>query len=486
MNIFNQKFIYSCLPDLASVAIADGEIDVIKSTAIINSLAIRQGEPTLRFNQQTQQLLRGMIKFFINAATLNRILSLQDRQKLALICGAGISGLCTAIELLAAGYRVIIAEKRTAFTRFNLINLDVEVQRFLQDHKLLEKFEKRVAGRIKFHKYLLFTQNGIQDLGSEDVSKLKATCVPFTEEYFDKIFTEGGIYSVKIKDLQDFLLEEAINAGAHIFGNVTTKVLERNKYAGTAKTELSGYGNYMEPIILEPDLQFIAEGAKSTSADELGMETEEIQTACSGESWIFGNAKYHGEETYVISVIDIASSKLRIANLIFNSQVGEINIALTAKASLRRSRIEASILKMLHKVLEYAKIPENPQSLLAVVDKPVHIKNIKRKSFSRDNIFCIGDSAGHSSPLAGMGGTICMTFTPHAIRQLINNIKLNSEMLHHEFATTSDTGAKKWIDKSQTIKKRCLKFFEQRELYHKVSQIEDEPQHHDAKNLGAI
>lgn len=486
MNIFNQKFIYTYLPELASVAIADGKIDVTKATTVINTIAIRHGEPILHFNHSAQLMLRNLIQFFVNAATLNRIFSLQEQKKLALICGAGISGLCTALELIANGYRVIIAEKRTEFTRFNLINLDVEVQRFLKDHKLLEKFEQRVAGRIKFHKYLLFTKGGIKDLDIEDVSKLKATGVPFIPEAFDKLFTEGGIYSVKIKDLQNFLLEEAINAGAYIFGNVTTEVLVRSKDGGTSKTQIRGYNNYMEPIVVEPNLQFIAEGAKSSTPEDLGMARQEIPSACSGENWIFGNTRYNGRETYVISVIDVATSKLKVANLIFNAKVGEINIALTSDANIQRSSIESNILKMLHKVLTYAKIPENPQSLLTAVNQPVHIKNIKLSKYSIGNIFCIGDSTGHSSPLAGMGGTICMTFTPHSVRQLLSDIKFSPKTLHSKFHITIDTGACKWIHKSHTIKTRCLKFFDNQESCCAEQEANNESEHVSQKHVGGI
>ena len=81
----------------------------------------------------------------------------------------------------------------------------MESQRFLKKFGLLNEFEKAVAGRIRTHKYVLSEEKGMRHLGSSDVSKLQPSKVPFEPEFFNDLFNEDGIYSVRIKDLQTFL-----------------------------------------------------------------------------------------------------------------------------------------------------------------------------------------------------------------------------------------------------------------------------------------
>jgi 2-polyprenyl-6-methoxyphenol hydroxylase-like FAD-dependent oxidoreductase len=78
--------------------------------------------------------------------------------KLALISGAGIAGLAASFELVARGYKVVIVEKRDTFDRFNVINIDVEAQRFLKKFGLFDEFETSIAARIKEHRYILFNR----------------------------------------------------------------------------------------------------------------------------------------------------------------------------------------------------------------------------------------------------------------------------------------------------------------------------------------
>jgi 2-polyprenyl-6-methoxyphenol hydroxylase-like FAD-dependent oxidoreductase len=69
----------------------------------------------------------------------------RPKSPLAIISGAGISGLAASFEIRLRGYQVIIAEKRDCFSRFNVINLNVEAQRFLKKFHLLDEFEQFVT-----------------------------------------------------------------------------------------------------------------------------------------------------------------------------------------------------------------------------------------------------------------------------------------------------------------------------------------------------
>ena len=287
--------------------------------------------------------------------------------KLALISGAGIAGLAASFELVARGYKVVIVEKRDTFDRFNVINIDVEAQRFLKKFGLFDEFETSIAARIKEHRYILFKKDGIhEDLGVSDVSQLQPSNLPFEPEYFHKLFEQDGFYSVRIKDLQTFLANKALDAGVTLLSK--------------------------RPL-LQPDLIFLAEGTHSTSANQFGMESKKVNNECSGENWIFGNINYAGKETFVVSVIDISKNKLEIANIIFNAKIQEINIAVTSEQYLSQEAIQLRVLDIAKRVFSLLKIDEVPQSLIASVLKPVHIVNRKRVIYSKHNIFCIGDTS---------------------------------------------------------------------------------------------
>lgn len=416
-------------------------------------ISIINGQYNLNIDVNKLNELIYLINSSIKSAVLNYGLLPKSMQKLAVISGAGIAGLSASLELINRGYKVIIAEKRSDFTRFNIINLDIDVQRFLNKFGLLAEFERDVAGKIKFHKYVLSTENGIEHLGTSDVSQLRFSNIPFSPEFFDKLFTNDGVYSVKIKDLQNFLAKKALDAGIHIFGNVETNVLEANDESN--KIKITGLYDEME---LKPDLFLIAEGAHSTTASHLGMENKQVVNECTGEEWIFGNFKYSGSETFVVSVIDTSGDELEIANIIFNSKVHEINVAITSRGNLSQDAINARLLSIVNKVLISQNIDEKPE-LISAVTNPVHIINEKRSVYSKGNVFCIGDAAGHSSPLAGMGGTLGLTLVPATVVKLIEDSEKNKEERHDNFDRHSDASVKRWMNKSEIIKTHCLGLF---------------------------
>ncbi len=412
--------------------------------------------------QHEIEMLRKEFEFYITNAAINDCLNFKSSRTLALILGAGIAGLAASFELLAAGFNVIIAEKRTTFDRFNVINLDVESQRFLKKFGLLDEFEESVAGRIMTHNYVLFDEKGMQDLGSSDVNKIQPSTVPFEPEFFNMLFHEDGIYSVRIKDLQNFLAKKALEYGVHIVGNIESEILNFSKTGDVSTVILRGKDSSFDSVELKPGLIFIAEGTHSTTAKQLDLKTIEVKNECTGENWIFGNMRYAGKETFVISVLDASQDSLEIANIIFNAYIHEINIAVTSKKHLSQELIEQRILKLVGRVFSYLNINDQQESLIRTVKEPVHIINENRVDYSRGNVFCIGDAAGHSSPLAGMGGTLGLTLVPRTIEQLVTDSKQQPSALHNHFHQFTDAYTTRWISKSATVKKHCLSFFKRK------------------------
>lgn len=471
MQIVEQKYFHDCLSELIHVTLADGKINKIKAVTIIYRIGLIHNQPPVFFNRRGIKVLRHVIDFRITTSALKCGLYFRAPCKLALISGAGIAGLAASFELRAKGFKVVIAEKREAFTRSNVINFNVEIQRFLKKFDLLKEFEESVAARIKSHRIVHIGKKGSQDLAHSDVSQLRLSNVPFEPENFNKLFSEDGIYSVKIQDLQTFLARKALEAGVQIFGKVEVEFLARTQAGGVSKVQITGKDSRCNPMVVQPQLFFVAEGTHSTTAEQLGLKTSVVKNECSDEHWIYGNVEYSGKETFVVSIIDTSERDLQIANVIFNAKIHAINIAVTSKKLLSQTLIQERILRIVQQTFRLENIKGMPQSLITVVKNPVHVKNEKRVKFSRDNIFLIGDAAGHSSPLAGLGGTLGLTLIPRTIIQLLNDREKHSQNMHKDFERFSEAYILRWMEKSLQVKKLCLSIFNKEQILNKGSEL---------------
>lgn len=377
-------------------------------------------------------------------------------KKTALISGAGIAGLAAAFELQAKGFDVVIAEKRSDFSRFNVINLNREVQAFLRKFNLLEEFETSVAARIQEHQIVICGNKGAKLFASSDVSKLQFEGRLNTDPAkFKDLFEEDGIYSVQIRELQAFLARKAAQIGIQILSESEIKIDQPLANGRVSKIEITQKNGSSSPLTLTPDLFVIAEGAHSSSAQELEMANDEhdvVKNACTGENWIFGNVKYSGDKTFVISMIITAQKTLQIANVIFNAKNKIVNVTVTSdEKNLNSIEINRLILETAKKAFDFAKIKEHIE-ILETVQKPVHITNRIASLCSKGNVFRIGDAVGHSSPLAGLGGTLGLTLVPCTVEKLLDDHQKESHELHDNFKTYSQAYIGKWIDKSVMVK----------------------------------
>lgn len=409
------------------------------------------------FDNHSQVSPREKIETLVTRAAIDSALRFRTSGRLALISGAGISGLAASFELLARGYKVCIVEKRNAFSRFNVINLDVETQRFLKKFGLLDEFEKTVPGRLESHQYVLVEASGMKSIGISDVRHLQHGSQDLEPKFFNDLFKEDGIYSVRIKDLQVFLARKALERGVHILGNTEIESFTCTRTNDVSEVKLIG------GQVCNPNFIFLAEGARSTTANRFKLKTKELENECTGENWIFGNVEYLGEKNFVVALIDISGKSLEVANVIFNAKIKEINIAVTSKRDLSKRDIQERLLATVNRVCSFLDIDQPPQSLISAVERPVHITNEQRIRYSAGNVFCIGDTAGHSSPLAGVGGTLGMTLVPRTVENMINDFERQPENTHNNFHTYTEGYTSRWIEKSKGIKQFCLGFFRSKE-----------------------
>ena len=404
-------------------------------------------------------------------------------RKTALISGAGIAGLAAAFELNAKGFDVVIAEKRGDFSRFNIINLNMEVQAFLRKFNLLEEFEISVAARIKDHQIVVFGKGSTQPIATSDVSELQFEG-PLNRDpmKFKDLFKEDGIYSVQIKDLQAFLAQKAAKLGVQILSESEIKIVNPIERERVSKIEITQKNSSSSPLILEPDLFFIAEGTHSTSVQQLGMVNDlndVVNNACTGENWIFGNLNYHGDKTFVISMIITSQKTLQIANVIFNAKSQIVNVAVTSDENPNQGDINHLILATAQKAFNYGGIIEVAE-VIETVKQPVRITNRIASLCSIGNVFRIGDAVGHSSPLAGLGGTLGLTLVPCTVEQLLDDLQKGSDELHSNFKMYSQAYVNKWIDKSQSVKGVIQGIFEKDQSLTMAS--EDSTQNKEAGN----
>lgn len=389
-----------------------------------------------------------------------------SRKKTALISGAGIAGLATAFELNKKGFDVTVVEKRSDFSRFNIINLNKEVQDFLRRFDLLAEFEI-FAARIKKHYIVNVGTNGITPICDSDVSKFQFEgTLDRNPETFKDLFGEDGIYSVHIKDLQAFLAKKATKLGVKILSDSEIQIanpIENGRVSNVEIIQKNGF-----PLRLNPDLFFIAEGAHSTSAQKLRMvdnARDVVENDCTGENWIFGNLKYSGSETFVISMCITAQKTLQIANVIFNAKTHTVNVAVTSDANPTQAEIDALITEIARKAFEHGKTiePIKPEQLeiIDTIKKPVTVINRMASVCSQGNVFEVGDTVGYSSPLAGLGGTLGLTLVPCTVEQLLDGYqqRLDESELHRKFQESSQAYVSTWIKKSQAVKGFLVDFF---------------------------
>ena len=316
-----------------------------------------------------------------------------------------------------------------------------------------------MAARIKSHRIVHIGKKGTEELLLSDVSKLELSNLSFKPKNYNKLFNDDGIYSIKIKDIQTFLANKALQAGVQIFGNVQVKLISSGQQKDRSKVELIGNTPLQSSRKLKPHLIFIAEGAHSSTAESLDLKTKRVKNNCTDEHWIYGNVNYSGKRTFVVSIVDTSQNTLRIANVIFNAKLKEINIAVTSEGSVSKENIQNELINVVKTAFALEQIQQSPGHLTASVDRTVRVKNEKRKIFSKGNVFLIGDSAGNSSPLAGLGGTLCLTLIPATVVQLLNDSERQPDHKHKNFQTFSEAYISRWMQKSDQVKQFCINMF---------------------------
>lgn len=397
--------------------------------------------------------------------------STKSAKKIAIISGAGIAGLTTAIVLAQNDYSVAIVEKRSDFTRKNIINLDKNVEHFLKKYQLFDEFLKIAAPIEKHIIYQCHTDlqhDKPHEVSVESTDDIKLD-EPFQEinlkgfatNKIKELFSQNGLYSVEIKDLQNMLAAKALALGVHILGNTEIISVSKNDFGMVEEVTLKHQSYFGDEYKVKPELLFISEGTHSTTAEKVDLGPMKPKQNEINEKWIFGNLPYHGTDSFVVSAVDNTDNKQLIANTIMNAKKHRINVAvLTNVQKPSLIDIKRQLYHIINLIIPQYKIAQLPLNFTHYEKKPSIVTDECRKHFSKGNTFIIGDAAGHSSPLAAMGGTLALTLIPILIENLLRDIKNASTELHENFNSFSQQLIDRWISKSNSIRNYIkLNFF---------------------------
>jgi flavin-dependent dehydrogenase len=182
----------------------------------------------------------------------------------------------------------------------------------------------------------------------------------------------------------------------------------------------------------------------------------EIRHPREGEQWIFADVQYLGKSGFKTGFVDrTGDSQRRLVEIHFDN--------VHPKSGITIMVLEKNISKekSLELVQHYAKpafkienIRTEPQ-VLSMEDSPVTIHNHSSSQFIDQNLIIVGDRAGASSPLSGMGATLALSSYPVAVREFARALQEPFEARAKRIQCANvflKDSADKWLDSARANK----------------------------------
>ena len=151
------------------------------------------------------------------ADTLSReeLLAIKS-DNLAVVSGAGPAGLVAAATLKQKGYDVVVIDKRNAFTRMNLVNVDPDALHYFKKMGVLEPILNDVTSIHTRHDYR------IRQMSSKVILLKSLWLYPIRlmqnmhiQQAIAEGFQENSILAVSIADFQKFFYDFNKKSGVH-------------------------------------------------------------------------------------------------------------------------------------------------------------------------------------------------------------------------------------------------------------------------------
>jgi 2-polyprenyl-6-methoxyphenol hydroxylase-like FAD-dependent oxidoreductase len=380
-----------------------------------------------------------------------------ENHPVAIVVGAGVAGLMSALQLEKEGYRVAVIEKRSLqFSRQNVVNITMDIDSELHKLGLLDKFVKEVAQPLEFQR-LSVTQEGHKILAGERFLTLDVNEVgklahdldlafevenlrpPADNSAVKNVLGKAGVYSIPIAQFQAFLAHcaEAKKIPIMPFVEAEFPHLPARDSHNDQPIEVS-LQNEGNQLAIKADLVVLADGASGQTLREYFPMIEQANHPCAGEGWVFGNFAYYGNKGFVSSILEYEKADhgkpknqiKKMINAIFNGKYQILNIAVHVPCSeMTQDQIKATLIQAAGLVFEC----ERGHSTIELGDlgdlkdfNPRVVKIVNgfvEHPTAFDRIILVGDRAGTSSPLAGLGASTAATTTPFAVRKLAGMLK---------------------------------------------------------------
>jgi 2-polyprenyl-6-methoxyphenol hydroxylase-like FAD-dependent oxidoreductase len=346
-------------------------------------------------------------------------------EKTAVVIGAGPAGLIAALTLRDEGVgNVLVLERRTVFSRGNVVNLHPESLHALARLGVLRPFLER-ASLIADHRsdvhadgneLYRFSQTGhpvlIDPEASFDVDDVAAG------------FKNETLYGIALAELQDVLAAEAAGRGIQILSPAAGTVVPEPSGAHSVRAEIEGGLSF---TVASPVLIVVADGARAAVPAELDAGEVAAEGLWPNEFWVFGNCRCappFGFSNLLFEFRGARCEDLTISNSIFLPRKGEVNVAITVRRpDLSYAETEALVAAQGARVLAISGVAGDG----AVVWHSGRAVRIRPRSARRlhfgCNVVLAGDAAGANSPVAAFGGTLSTSAYSYAMRHLSRDLE---------------------------------------------------------------
>jgi len=367
----------------------------------------------------------GDIKSF--PVPLTELDRLRSSGKTAVIIGAGPGGLMAALTIKEAGYEnVIVLEKRTSFTRNNIVNLHPEARHIFKRLNILDRFLARASLIVDHRNHIFLDGKALFDFRDQGTDVETNADHSFEASDVLNGFRNETAFSISLADLQDFLALVACERGITIVRGADATVSEADDGLYSVRANMLGSSLFL--VVEQPDVVVVAEGASGALCRQLGGGYRETASLWPEECWVFGNYPCRVNYAYSHLLFEFSGGwdDLTISNCIFLPQRQEVNVAVTVKrADLTQGEIRDRIAEQARKILRISGAEPTSDR---VTWHSHHVVRIVPKSAERcyfgKNVVLLGDAMGANSPVAALGGTLSTSAYSYAIRHLIQDLEL--------------------------------------------------------------
>jgi 2-polyprenyl-6-methoxyphenol hydroxylase-like FAD-dependent oxidoreductase len=325
-------------------------------------------------------------------------------KRVVLVSGAGPSGLAIANRLKRDGFDVVVdLDSRQKLDRVNCVNIKAEsIDHAAQLGALQPLLESR-ADQIFQHELY-------DEVRGTSVHKQAPPLAPKTPEAFNRAsYLKGqSVITTPINEAQHAFNVAAVAAGVVVAAKASLSV-ERGPDGFFRAKVTQGDRSWS---VARPDLIVVAEGARSKTREAAGIELLNGKGEIL-ETWAIGSVAYPAESGFqALTVFD--QQPFGLVNAMVNSKLGEINVNVTLPAGSNPTPeetgpiLQARAAAMLnhHNAslgIEKRYAPDE-LPLTWVLESVVHVIEGRASAMTAGlNVVMAGDTAYHSSPIAGMG-----------------------------------------------------------------------------------